>query len=136
VLREGVYTLYRPADLGAVGFDLPIFTWLGGGCTAIVTDGNEKVFSMLASAGYFVVAYGSPDPTRFADATGGVEQIRAAIDWAVNQDRDPRSSFLHQLDHKRIAVGGMSCGGRVASRRGPGRSNRLRPRRQCRRAQR
>jgi hypothetical protein len=111
VVDGGVYTVYRPADLEQVGFDVPIFTWLGGGCAPIVTAGNEKVFSALASAGYFVVAYGSPDPMSLPGPTGDVEQISAAIDWALDQERDYRSPLFQQLDRKRIAVGGMSCGG-------------------------
>jgi hypothetical protein len=109
-LNQRVYTVYRPADLDAVGFALPIFSWLGGGCTAIITSGNEEVFTTLAAAGYLVVAYGSPDPAHFADPEGGSDEQRAAIDWALAQDRDVQSPLFRRLDQTRVAVGGMSCG--------------------------
>ena len=120
VTREGDaslpdHTIFRPADLGAPRFKLPIVVWGNGGCR----ESNEEFryfLTTLGSMGYFVVANGAPEnPYVPSQATGLVRpqprKLIEAIDWAIAQNASPASRFHDRLDPTRVVAMGQSCGG-------------------------
>ena len=119
VTREGDpglpgHTIFRPTDVGAPRFRLPIVVWGNGGCR----DSNEQFrthLTGLAAMGYFVVANGAPENPYVNEELGGLVSpqphlLVEAIDWAVAQDTAADSRFRGRLDTTRILTMGQSCG--------------------------
>ena len=116
------FTVFRPADLSAIGEDnkLPIIAWGNGGCAN--SPGEHLNFlSEVASQGFLLVAIG-PMPQEGARGGGGggmggggaaseKPQLIQAIDWAIAQNSDPDSIYFGKIDTSKVAVSGMSCGG-------------------------
>jgi hypothetical protein len=104
------YDVIRPTKLGAAGRRLPIIVWANGGCVRF--DGVwVPLLQRWAAAGYFVVAIGSPPPGSPLSGTTTAADQRAAIDWAVEQNKTAGGPCAGRLDPKRIAAAGNSCGG-------------------------
>jgi hypothetical protein len=117
------HTVYRPADLAAVGkAKLPILAWANGAC-ANEGDAFTKFLTEIAGHGYLVVAIGpivGPKPPAAgpparpdlnAPPKTTSSQLIDAIDWAVAENARPASPYNGRLEVKKIAVMGMSCGG-------------------------
>ena len=121
------HTLYRPADLSALGDQqLPIVVWGNGAC-ANAGNSFRAFLTELASYGYFIVANGPIDPEwpnsqqRPVIRPDGVRelpppatrssQLIEAIDWAFAQASRRNGDFRGRLDTSEVAVMGMSCGG-------------------------
>ena len=117
------HTVYRPADLAAVGrTKLPILAWANGAC-ANEGDAFAKFLTEIAGHGYLVVAIGpivgpkpptagSPlRPDLAAPPKTTSSQLIDAIDWAIAENARPASHYKGRLDVRKIAVMGMSCGG-------------------------
>lgn len=132
------HTVYRPADLAALGgAKLPIVSWGNGACANI---GNRFrwFLSEVASYGYFVVSIGPIEPfsvtglgaPSFAPAppagprTGAPppgsppvkpptrsSQLIDAINWAIAENSREGSPYFNRLDTSKIAIMGQSCGG-------------------------
>ena len=113
------YTVYRPADLSAVSFPLPIVSWVNGGC--LRTGGaHVDVLRSIASAGFFVAMAGNSTHGAvgfLAEMAGSGEpdatweDQQQAIDLAIAENDDQDSDYYGRLDPSRIAAAGMSCGG-------------------------
>lgn len=117
---EPDHTLYRPTDLDAVRFDMPVVVWANGGCRR----SNRQFFhflSQLASYGYFVIANGAPTHPYIVSEREGLRRpadpakLTRAMDWALAADEDRSGPFFGRLDRDRIVVMGQSCGGREAA---------------------
>lgn len=132
------HTVYRPADLNAIGNQkLPIVLWANGACA---NTGNRFQFFLtdIASYGYLVIAIGpivpggeqlgaapaAPPPGAPAAAPAAPPQIPQghavpthtsqlfdALNWALAEAARPESKFHGKLATDRIAVMGQSCGG-------------------------
>jgi hypothetical protein len=121
------HVVYRPADLTPFGGGkLPVLAWGNGGCA---DDGTAHRFHLaqIASYGYLVVAaghwrsgpnakYGPAEQRMPTDGTlpppaTSAADVLAGIDWALEQDRAPDSSFYGRVDTDALAVAGHSCGG-------------------------
>ncbi|MBO9580471.1 MAG: hypothetical protein J7498_06230 [Sphingobium sp.] len=123
-------TLYRPANLAALGkARLPIFVWGNGGCDN-VSNRYRYFLTDIASRGYLVLAlghlgpgaveHGWPEenptlPTTPIDVTAPAnsypEDMKQAIDWAIAQNGAAGSPLKGHVETGRIAVAGHSCGG-------------------------
>ena len=104
-------TVYRPADLKAVGPDVPVIVWANGGCR------HANVFfatalSLLSARGFIVIADGAPEAVSTLSTAGGAQPQRMTevIDW-VTKSKDAKKQFDGRASGTRIAVIGQSCGG-------------------------
>jgi hypothetical protein len=114
------HTLYRPADLSAVGRTLPVVAYGAGACLNV---GNltPQFLGEVASYGYLVVAggpiiEGADSPRADAAVVPDYPQNRTAqlletIDWAIAQNDVEGGRFEGRLATDKIAVMGHSCGG-------------------------
>ena len=111
------HTVFRPKNLAAFGRKnkLPIIAWGNGACANSPWE-HVNFLSEIASHGFLIVAIG-PMPLegqRGAGGAGGTTKssmMTDAINWAIDQNRDPASQYYQMLDVTKIAVAGMSCGG-------------------------
>lgn len=105
------YNVYRPTDLDATGEPLPVVVWGSGGCFR--HDATwAPMLERWASAGFVVVTLTTPPPG--VGLTFNVEDHRAGIDWAEQQNAEAGSPFAGHLDLDRVVVAGNSCGGITA----------------------
>jgi hypothetical protein len=107
------HTVFRPKDLSAFGVKskLPIIAWGNGACANSPWE-HVNFLSEVASYGFLVVAIG-PMPQE-GEKPGGrstSSQLSDAIDWAIAQNSNKKSSLYQKIDVTKIAVSGMSCGG-------------------------
>jgi hypothetical protein len=117
--------VYRPADLAALrDTKLGLYVFGNGGCS---NDGASARLHLLnvASHGYLAIApggiYNGPGkteaPARPADtsiqnyAPTRPAQLRAAIDWALAENKRSGSRYYGRIDPEQIAISGFSCGG-------------------------
>lgn len=109
------HTIYRPAELQAVHYKLPIVVWANGGCRHSNME-YHYFLTTFASYGVFIVANGAPEnPYEPTDLTPLLspqpEMLIQGIDWALQENGDRTSPYFGQLDPQRILVMGQSCGG-------------------------
>jgi dienelactone hydrolase len=102
------YTIFRPEMLE--GEKRPVVVWANGGCSK-----NGTLFSRflleIASHGFVIIAYGTPNGTGMSElTTNGVPQTKA-MDWAVKDNERPCSPYYRKLNTQKIAAMGQSCGG-------------------------
>jgi hypothetical protein len=107
------HTVFRPKDLSTFGSKskLPIIAWGNGACANSPWE-HVNFLSEVASYGFLVVAIG-PMPQE-GEKPGGrstSSQLSDAIDWAIAQNSNKKSSLYQKIDVTKIAVSGMSCGG-------------------------
>ncbi len=118
------HTVYRPADMAAVGRDLPLVAHGAGACLNV---GNitSQFLGELASYGYVVVTggpivEGADAPRAPGTAGGGVmatatqnrtAQLLETIDWAIAQNDVTGGRYDGVIATDKIAVIGHSCGG-------------------------
>ena len=126
------HVVYRPANLAGLGdTKLGVYVFGNGGCAE---DGASSRLHLLevASHGYLAIAPGRilngpgaqpapPPPPPPADAPRfntrtSYRDLLAALDWALAQNKDPKSPYFQKIDPKAIAVSGYSCGGAQAIR--------------------
>jgi len=135
------HTVYRPDDMSGIGTaKLPVLAWGNGACSAD-GNSFRLFLTEIASHGYLAIASGpiGPDRAQFPPTMappGGAAkagastpakpkslprikstpptttaQLIEAIDWAIAENNRQGSIYFGKLDTKKIAVGGMSCGG-------------------------
>ena len=108
------HTIFAPQDLSAFGSKqkLPVLVWGNGACNNSPFE-HYKFLNEIASYGFLVVATGfipmTDDPYRGPMST--TQQQIESIDWAIAQNKDPKSPYYKKIDVKHIAAAGMSCGG-------------------------
>lgn len=96
----GGYTVYHPAELAPGGALNPIVSWGNGGFT---TPDLYPLLPHLASHGFVVVASNNPFVVG--------EEVRAGVDWIVQQNESSSSPFYKKLDVRNVAGVGYSNGG-------------------------
>ena len=127
------HTVYRPRDLKAVKAKLPIMAFGNGGCS-MIGNAFETYLTEIASYGFLVIASGPIQPvfppegrpstngTTLGQPSDAVVSTLSpersktaylfeAIDWAVAQNKDPKSPYYGKIATDMIAVSGQSCGG-------------------------
>lgn len=127
------HTVYRPIDLKAVKGKLPIMAFGNGGCS-MIGNAFETYLTEIALYGFLVIASGPIQPAfppegrpgangttlgQPSDAVVGklsperskTGYLFEAIDWAVAQNKDPKSPYCGKIAADMIAVSGQSCGG-------------------------
>lgn len=129
------HVIYRPKDLSKLGNEkLGVLAFGNGGCSA---DGAGARFHLteIASHGYLAIANGrilsgpgaplnaapvmpavrnpaQPGECRdFPPPATQAEQLREAIDWALQENTRKGSIYFERIDPHAIAVSGWSCGG-------------------------
>lgn len=106
------HTLYRPADLDAVPYRMPIVLWGNGGCR---TSNMEFLYFLTtyASYGVFIVAAGAPEtPFDAAEINqADPQKLIDAMDWALRENATESSPYHQRLDANRVIAMGQSCGG-------------------------
>jgi hypothetical protein len=115
------HTIYRPANLNALGNNqLGIYVFGNGGCTDDAASSRLHLLE-IASHGYLVIVPGrlysgpdsvereNPEETGF-DGTRP-EQLNQAIDWALAENIREGSPYYNRIDPEAIAISGYSCGG-------------------------
>lgn len=109
------HTIFRPNDLSAFGekLKLPIVVWGNGACANSPWE-HVNFLSEVASHGFLVVAIGPMPEEGQRGAKGGPTPstlLKAALDWAIEQNTTEGSPYKGKLDTSKVAVSGMSCGG-------------------------
>jgi dienelactone hydrolase len=133
------HTVYRPEDLSALnGKKLPIVVWGNGACVNL-GKAFQNFLTDISSYGYLVIALGpivqrengraakAPAPVPVAPpgtpadttelprnlppAATHPSQMIDAIHWATAENERAGSKYYKQLDSRKIAVMGQSCGG-------------------------
>ncbi|CAL1692165.1 hypothetical protein MMB232_02324 [Brevundimonas subvibrioides] len=117
------HTIYRPADMAAVGHPLPLVAHGAGACLN-VGNMTPQFLGELASYGYLVVTGGpiieGADAPMTPGGGGGVmqtatqnrtAQLLETIDWAIAQNDVTDGRFEGRIAADKIAVIGHSCGG-------------------------
>lgn len=111
-------TIYRPADLASLGGrKLGLLIWGNGGCS---NDGASARAHLaeVASHGYLVIAPGKPltgplalpgAPTP-APMRTTVQDMHAALDWALAENGKAGSPYHGRIDPGAVATAGHSCG--------------------------
>ncbi|RYY74296.1 MAG: alpha/beta hydrolase [Gammaproteobacteria bacterium] len=108
------HTIFRPKDID--GFkgkkSLPLIVWGNGACFDSPFE-HVNFLNEIASHGFMVVAIGTmPNETGEQNKERSTSlKLRDAIDWAIAQNNDAKSSYFKKIDTKNIGVAGMSCGG-------------------------
>lgn len=97
---SGAYTIFHPTELAPGGTLNPILTWGNGGFT---TPADYPQLPHLASHGFVVIAAN--------DSLVTGPQVRAGLDWIIQQNDVATSPFYRKLDVKRVAGVGYSNGG-------------------------
>ena len=127
------HVIYRPAQLKNLGpRKLGIYLFGNGACS---NDGASSRLHLLevASHGYLVVVPGrirtgpgatapqtpppaakprpaDGSPTTMAARPTSQQELLAGLDWALAQNKDPKSPYYGRIDPAAVAVSGYSCG--------------------------
>jgi hypothetical protein len=97
---SGPHYLWRPVELGKDGLKHPVFVWgTGAGATP---DRYNEYFYRFASHGIVVI---SPNL-----ASKTATDMRAALDWIIEQNDTMGSAYYQKIDPERIGMGGHSQG--------------------------
>jgi dienelactone hydrolase len=128
---------FRPASLDRFPKQdtLPVVVWGNGGC-AIDNPKYDGLLSTIASHGFLVVTTAgspqsgaapaaAPPAQAAAPAPGGAppagaprrataDNLKAAIDWAEQENARTGSPLNGKIETKKVAVMGQSCGGALS----------------------
>ncbi|HVN95629.1 MAG TPA: hypothetical protein VMT62_04300 [Syntrophorhabdaceae bacterium] len=118
VVREAApglpgWTVYRPDDQALIWSTrekLPILIWSNGACTE-TNDGAFYFLEQIAAHGFVVVAFGKPDVHVGGNGIAVAARMESAIDWATSPPWRGGPWYFNQVDVKKIATSGFSCGG-------------------------
>ena len=108
------HTIYHPANLSVFPQEgkLPVVLMSGPGCD---DDGDSfrPFWTEIASHGYIVIATGEPVPDGVRAAMGATteEDMKAGLDWMLQENQRPESQYFQKVDTEHIALFGQSCGG-------------------------
>lgn len=104
------YTVYRPADLTAVGGTVPVLLFGPGGCKTR-NDRYADTLGAIAAHGFVVVAYGAFDAPTIVEPTTTMDptKMTKSMDWAKSiMTSKPGYAAA---DPNKLGVFGTSCGG-------------------------
>jgi hypothetical protein len=110
---------FRPANLDRFPKQdtLPVLVWGNGGC-AIDNPKYDGFLSTIASHGFLVIT--TTGPAQPAAPQGGprrqatADNLKAAIDWAEQENSRTGSPLNGKIETKKVAVMGQSCGGALS----------------------
>lgn len=92
--------VFRPANLGSLGVEAhPIFLYGPGGGSH--PSYYESPMTKVASHGFVVYS---------EESSFSGDEMKAALDWIIQQNSNPSSPYYNKLDTSRIAAGGHSLG--------------------------
>lgn len=108
------HTLFRPHNIDAFNAkkSLPLIVWGNGACFDSPWE-HVNFLNEIASHGFMVTAIGTmPKETgEQVKARSTSSKLKDAIDWAIAQNSDAKSTYFKKINTRKIAVAGMSCGG-------------------------
>jgi acetyl esterase/lipase len=106
---------FRPANLDRFPKrdTLPVVVWGNGGC-AVDSPRYAGFLSTIASHGFLVVTTAGPAAQGTARHQATADDLKAAIDWAEQENAHGGSPLSGKIDTQHIAVMGQSCGGVLA----------------------
>ena len=112
------HTVYRPADLDALGArKLGIIVWGNGGCRDDGAAARQHL-AEIASHGYVAIAPGeiksgpgAPPQTGQAEGKTTTADVLAGLDWALAENERRDSPYHGRIDPRLTGVAGTSCGG-------------------------
>jgi hypothetical protein len=97
---SGPHYVWRPTEMGKDGLKHPVFVWgTGAGATP---DRYNEYFYRFATHGIVVI---SPNL-----ASKTASDMRAALDWILQQNDTMGSDYYQKIDPERIGMGGHSQG--------------------------
>jgi hypothetical protein len=104
------HMLFRPANLAAFPArdTLPVMVWGNGGC-AIDSTRYGGFLSTIASHGFLVLGTAAQEGAARRQATA--DDLRAAVDWAEQENARSGSPLNGKIALDQVAVMGQSCGG-------------------------
>jgi Chlorophyllase len=92
---------------------LPVVIWGNGGC-AIDNPRYGGFLSTIASHGFLVITTAGAAPAGGARRQATADDLRAAIDWAAQENSRADSPLQGRIQVQQVAVMGQSCGGALA----------------------
>ncbi len=104
---------FRPANLEAFPKrdTLPVVVWGNGGC-AIENPRYAGFLTTIASHGFLVVTTtGAPPAAGTPGQRATADNLKAAIDWAEQENSRAGSPLKGRIHTQQVAVMGQSCGG-------------------------
>lgn len=108
------HTIFRPQNIDEFKGkkSLPLIVWGNGACFDSPFE-HVNFLNEIASHGFLVIAIGTlPKESGEQNKERSTSsKLKAAMDWAIAQNRDKKSVYFKKIDTKHIAVAGMSCGG-------------------------
>ena len=107
---------FRPASLDRFPKrdTLPVVVWGNGGC-AIDNPRYAGFLTTIASHGFLVITTAGAPPQEGAPRKQATAvELKAAMDWAEQENARSGSPLLGKIETKRVAVMGQSCGGVLA----------------------
>jgi len=118
------HMIYRPQDLGALKFRLPIILFGNGGCRNTSIEYTE-LLAEIASHGYIVIAvgrndvdYATTDLDESARSANGLpvqildpQILTRGLDWILKENLRVGSPYFRKVQASEVAYMGQSCGG-------------------------
>jgi dienelactone hydrolase len=106
---------FRPASLDRFPSkdSLPVVIWGNGGC-AIDGARYAGFLSTIASHGFLVITTAGAQPAGAPRVPATAENLTAAIDWALRENRRDAAPLQGKIETQHVAVMGQSCGGVLA----------------------
>jgi pimeloyl-ACP methyl ester carboxylesterase len=98
---SGASGLFYPTNLGADGFNHPIFLWGCGGSSR--PSNYASHMNRIASHGFVVIA-------EVSRINGNGVTLKSSLEWIIKENTRPQSIFYQKLDTSKIALGGHSIG--------------------------
>jgi predicted alpha/beta-hydrolase family hydrolase len=108
------HTIFRPKNID--GFkgkkSLPLIVWGNGACFDSPWE-HVNFLNEIASHGFMVIATGTlpKESGEQNKERSAATKLTDAINWAIAQSGDSKSTYFKKINTKKIAVAGMSCGG-------------------------
>jgi acetyl esterase/lipase len=106
---------FRPADLDRFPKHdtLPVLVWGNGGC-ALDSPRYAGFLSTIASHGFLVITTAGAAPQGAPRGQASAADLKAAIDWADQENIRPGSPLNGKIKTNQVAVMGQSCGGALS----------------------
>jgi dienelactone hydrolase len=103
---------FRPASLDRFPKrdTLPVLVWGNGGC-AVDSPRYAGFLSTIASHGFLVITTAGAAPKGAPRRQAAAADLKAAIDWADQENMRRGAPLNGKIETKRVAVMGQSCGG-------------------------